>query len=350
MTTRRRRLLRGDGRFPRAARRFVRLLVIALIIEYILVPQLAGSRKSWHLLLDVNNVWLIVALLFEAASLFVYAALSWRLIPPPHRPSLGRVLRIDLSTLAVSHTVPAGSAVGLGLGYRLLTSAGVPGSAAAASKATQAIGSAVVLNLLLGGALISTIALHGFSSSYGVAALVALAMLLIATACALALTRHDRAAADTVARILGHLPFVSADRVRSGVRDAATYLQTLFRQRRLMVEVAILAAGNWVLDAAALWACLRAFGHSLGPNGLLVPYGIANVLAAIPLTPGGVGVVEAFLIPALVGFNVPRGTAILGVLAWRALNFLLPIPVGFAAYLSLPTVHHDADAPPEHTA
>jgi uncharacterized membrane protein YbhN (UPF0104 family) len=38
------------------------------------------------------------------------------------------------------------------------------------------------------------------------------------------------------------------------------------------------------------------------------------VLAAVPITPAGLGIVEAFLIPAVVGFNVPRGVAILGVL------------------------------------
>ena len=70
------------------------------------------------------------------------------------------------------------------------------------------------------------------------------------------------------------------------------------------------------------------------------------VLAALPVTPAGVGVVEAFLIPSLVGFGVPRGSAILGVLAWRALSFLAPIPIGLAAYLSLsdPSVLRDAAA------
>ena len=64
----------------------------------------------------------------------------------PHRhPGVGacragyqRVLRIDLSTLAICHSVPAGSAVGLGVGYRLFTGAGVIPAAAVMTKATQA--------------------------------------------------------------------------------------------------------------------------------------------------------------------------------------------------------------------
>jgi uncharacterized protein (TIRG00374 family) len=62
---------------------------------------------------------------------------------------------------------------------------------------------------------------------------------------------------------------------------------------------------------------------------------LANVLAAIPLTPAGLGVVETVLITSLVGFGVPHSQAILAVLAYRLINFWLPIPAGGACYASL---------------
>ena len=80
---------------------------------------------------------------------------------------------------------------------------------------------------------------------------------------------------------------------------------------------------------------LLAFGHAVSPIDLLVAYGLANVLAVIPITPGGLGVIEGVLIPTLVGFGVPLGIATLGVLTWRLVNFWLPIPVGGGSYLSL---------------
>lgn len=335
-------------RLRRPVTRFARLLAVAVVVEYLLVPQLAGTRNSWHLLLDVDNVWLLSAVGLEVASLLAYALLSWALLPEQGRPSYWRVLRIDLSTLAVSRSVPAGSAIGLGLGYRLLTGAGVAPAAAVAAKATQAVGSAAVLNLVLVAALVTSVALHGFSSVYGLAAITALALLFATAAAAVVLTRHEQGASDRLGRLLGRLPFVSAGAVRVAVSNAAHYLQRLGHDRRLLARVVVYALANWLLDAAALWACVRAFGHTLGPDGLLVPYGIAGVLAALPFTPGGLGVVEAFLIPALVGFAVPRGVAILGVLAWRAVSFLLPIPVGLLAYLSLPTPSRAvAEAPPQ---
>ena len=59
------------------------------------------------------------------------------------------------------------------------------------------------------------------------------------------------------------------------------------------------------------------------------------MLAAIPVTPGGLGVVEAVLVPSLVAFGATRGTAIVAVICYRLVNFWLPIPVGAGAYLSL---------------
>jgi uncharacterized protein (TIRG00374 family) len=92
------------------------------------------------------------------------------------------------------------------------------------------------------------------------------------------------------------------------------------------------AAANWLLEAAALWAFVRAFGHSLGPVGLIVAHGLASVAAALPITPGGLGIVEGVLVPVLVAFQTPRGIAVLGVVAFRLATFWLPIPIGFASY------------------
>ena len=97
----------------------------------------------------------------------------------------------------------------------------------------------------------------------------------------------------------------------------------------------LFAFGNWVLDAAVLWVCLAAFGEVVHPGLLLTAYGAANLLGLLPVTPGGLGVVEGVLMPALVAFGVGGGAAVLGVLSWRVVQFWLPMPVGGVAYLAL---------------
>lgn len=332
---------------PRPVTQLVRVLAVALVVEYLLVPQIAGFHENLHLLARANYAWLGAGLLLEIASLLVYGWLTLAVLPPAGRPGFWRVLRIDLSTLAVSHVVPAGSAVGLGLGYQLLTDAEVPSGDAVLAKAIQAVGSAVVLNAILWAALVVSIPVHGFSPVYGPVAVVGVVLLTAAGVAVVVLTRHEQRFASGLAGVLGRLPLLTRDSVEGAVRTTAEYLRRFFADRRLLRRVALIAAANWLLDAGSLWACVRAFGHVLGIGPLLVPYGIANVLAALPVTPAGLGVVEAFLIPALVGFGTPRGVAILGVLAWRAFNFLMPIPVGLAAYLSLPSSHRASPAAAE---
>jgi hypothetical protein len=95
------------------------------------------------------------------------------------------------------------------------------------------------------------------------------------------------------------------------------------------------AAANWLLDAASLWVFVAAFSHFISPVDLLLAYGLANILAAIPITPGGLGVVEFVLVSMITGFGPTAGQALSGVLAYRAVNFWLPIPFGGLAYGSL---------------
>ncbi len=102
--------------------------------------------------------------------------------------------------------------------------------------------------------------------------------------------------------------------------------------KRLLRRAVAWAAANWLLDAASLWVFVAAFGHVISPIDLLTAYGLANILAAIPITPGGLGVVEFVLVSMLAGFGLTDGQALSAVLAYRAVNFWLPIPFGGLAY------------------
>ena len=70
-------------------------------------------------------------------------------------------------------------------------------------------------------------------------------------------------------------------------------------------------------------------------DGLIVAFGLANIFASLPITPGGLGIVEGIYIPTLVGFGLSRSVATLGVLTYRVAQYWLPILLGGLAYLSL---------------
>ena len=117
--------------------------------------------------------------------------------------------------------------------------------------------------------------------------------------------------------------------------QASDSLRGLATDRRVLVSSLTWASLNWLLDAASLWCFIAAFGHFTDPVGLFAAYGIANVLGAIPISPAGLGVIDSLTPVLLVSFGLTRSVAILGVLAWRLVNFWLPIPAGAASYVAL---------------
>jgi uncharacterized protein (TIRG00374 family) len=135
--------------------------------------------------------------------------------------------------------------------------------------------------------------------------------------------------AVTAVRWLGRrVARVGEARAERWVHQVADAVSALAGDRRLLRRAALWAALNWLLDAAALWSCFAALGYYLNPFELFAAYGIANVLAVVPLTPAGLGVIEASAATLIVSFGTSTAVAALGVLGWRLLNFWLPIPVG----------------------
>ena len=323
------------NRLPKSLRRVVTVLVVLIVIEYLVLPQIAGARRSLDLLASVSVPYLLLGVLLEVASIGAYAKLTQAVLPVEGRPGFSTLLRIDLSTLAASHIVPGGSAAGAGLGYRLLTGAGVRGTDAGFALATQGLGSALVLNVLLWLGLLISIPRRGFNPLYGTAAVVGAVLITGFTLAVVSLTRGEERLAAVVIRIADRIPMLDGEGFSRVLGRVAERLRVLGADRALLIRASLWATANWLLDAASLWVFVAAFGYRVDLDGLIVAFALANVLAAVPLTPGGLGVVEAVLTSALVGFGAPRGTAVLGVVVYRLVNFWLPIPIGGLAYLSL---------------
>jgi uncharacterized protein (TIRG00374 family) len=319
----------------RAVKRTLFVVMFLFVVYYVVLPQWAQSRESADLIRQVNPVLLVVAVALQFSSLVAYTVLTKVTLPPEPHLSMFTVLRIQLATKSVTNVVPGGSAAGGTLGYRLFTEAGVAPTAAGFSMATVGLGSAVVLNLLLWVALLISIPLNGYNPLYAGVALVG--VLLLASAGALVyLLMEGRDRAERILRgIARRLPYVQEETASRFVHQLADRLHDLAGQPQLLKRGVLWASVNWLLEAASLWVFLRAFGSSMNPVNLVVAFGLAGVLAAIPITPGGLGVVEAVLTPTLVGFGVPVRTATIAVLCWRFVQFWLPIPLGGIAYLSL---------------
>ena len=319
---------------PRSVKITLMVVVLFFLLEYVLLPELASARREFHQIGHLNFLWLILGAILELGALLAYAELT-RTVLSPGAPSRFRVFRINMWALAISHTLPGGTVPGTAASYRLLTESNVPGSTAAFGLAAQGIGSAVVLNLIFWLALLISIPLQGYNPAYGFAALLGVLLLGIFASVVFLLTRGERHASLFVKRVCDRLPFVRTETVTSLLQKVADRMKILFASPELLFRAGVWSAANWILDAASLWVFLFAFGAHVDPFDVLVAYGLANILAVIPLTPSGLGVIELTIIAVLKGFGVEAGVAAAGVLSWRLVNFWLPIPFGGVSYLSL---------------
>jgi uncharacterized protein (TIRG00374 family) len=320
----------------RRVRRILQVLLVAFVVHTFVLPQIAGARSAAHTVVGLNPWLVLVAIGFEVVSLAAYAQLT-RVLLDSRALTLRRSSAVVLSSLAVGHVVPAGGAASSVVTVRLLTSSGVDASDATFVLATQGVGSAVVLNALWWVALVAAVPVTGFHRAYAVVALIGAVVIGIMGLAVLRIIRGGEAGAPRLARLLGHLPKVDPVALERGLVQAAGRLAALSRDRRRLILAVSLASLNWLADVACFWTFLAAFGHVARIDEVLVAYGLAYVLAAIPISPGGLGIVEATLTASLVGLGNPRGPVALAVVAYRLVNFWLPIPVGAAAYVSLRT-------------
>ena len=92
---------------------------------------------------------------------------------------------------------------------------------------------------------------------------------------------------------------------------------------------------NWLTDCLCLVLAFTAVGADVPWRGLLVAYGAAQVAANLPITPGGLGVVEGSLTIALVAYGGSTASTVAAVVLYRILSFWVPVPLGWVAWAGL---------------
>jgi uncharacterized protein (TIRG00374 family) len=319
---------------PREVRIILSVGLMVFVFEYFVLPQFASARHSLHLLASLNPLLVILAVLLEMAAIYAYVELT-RSVLYPHAPGRFNLLRVNLAGLAISHVVPGGTAPAGALSYRIFSELGVPKETSAFGLAVQGSGSAVVLNMIFWLALVISIPLRGFNPAYGFAALAGVFLLAAFFGTILLITRGQRQAANWLQAIARRIPAVDPEKISALLAKVAGRITMLVNSRRTLWAAFTWASLNWLLDAACLWVFVWSFGTTMSPIDLLVAYGLANILAAIPITAGGLGIIEGVLITTIWGFGVPHSQAILAVLAYRLVNFWIPIPIGGVSYASL---------------
>lgn len=327
---------------PRIARKLALQLFVLAIAVHFLLPQLSGLRATGHAL--THSTWWVPlgAIGLEALSLLAYAELlRTALLCARSEAPRGLLQRTVVAGLALGRTLPGGTTAALPVIVGTLKSAGLDAAVTTASMAAAGLLSSLVLASLLpiGAALAFATGNIG-GHLLGIGALtVAFGALVVGVRPAL---RHPDAAGGIVERAVGLVargplrrridPHAAGLAVHRGIEAAGR----LANDARGLRTAAAWAAANWFLDAGALTLLACTIGRGTPLGALLLAYVVGQLVAAIPLTPGGIGVVETAMTGALVAAGAPAGAATATVLSWRIVSFWLPILAGLAL---VPTLH-----------
>ena len=312
----------------------VRMLLLALVLYFAvgLLPDLLNAADE---LRRINPFLIALGFGLQLLALFFYSLLTKAALGDAgDTVSTMRMFRIQLSTRALTNVVPGGNAAGSALGYRLLTLSGIRGPDAGFALATAGIGSAVVLNLVFWLGLVVSVPRRGVNPYYGGAALMGIIVIGIAAFLVIGIMEGQKRA-EGIARWVAVKLRTDPDKMAAAIRQIGTRLEDLVSDRALLKRVVLFALLNWLVDAASLWVFLRAFGGSLDIDALIVSFGLANLLAAVPITPGGLGYVDLAYLSTLVGFGLSNSNARLGIASYRLAQFFFPILIGGLSYLSL---------------
>jgi uncharacterized protein (TIRG00374 family) len=306
-------------------------LVVATFVFFL--PKIADYRQVWAVVSGLSWPWLLA--LFAVATInIVTFAPPWQVALPGLR--FRTALAISQASAALSMVVPAGAAVGVASSYGMLRNAGF---------GAREVGRAVTLTSLwnqLANLLYPIVALFlltsqgGTSPALATAAFIGVAVFGVVVAGVVLVLVSDRTAielGDVAARFANW----SLRHVRRGpVRwDGRSFER--FRQ-----DVVDLLARRWhLLTLAALLGGLSVFAVFLvSLRALDVPaaqvtgteafaaWALVRLIGSIPITPGGIGVVELGLTGALVGFGGNNAGVVAAVLVFRFLTMVPTIVLG----------------------
>ncbi|MCU1415069.1 MAG: hypothetical protein JWN80_2409 [Microbacteriaceae bacterium] len=315
-------------------RRVALVVIPALLLWFVVIPQLGEARAALVSLRSISIPMIVLAVACEVASLLVLGGYARSVLNPVTRPGYFTVLRVRLTDLGVNNVAPGGGVVALAVRYRLLTLLGMSAGDVVSSAGIEITAGTLVLGAIFAVGISLSLPVAA-ASFYPYAATVVGGVFVLSLVVFVLLLRYREHTHRVIASLGRRFPNLPASSLSAFVDSVADNLAAFASNRRRLAATILLAALNWLFDAASLWVFLLAFGHTFAVGQLLLAYGLASLLGMLPITPGGLGVIEGVLVPALVAFAAPHTVVVLGVVAWRLVEFWMPIPVSLIAYGSL---------------
>lgn len=311
-------------------------VVIAVFVG--ILPRVADLSSVWTHVNGVGALGFAWLALVAVASLLTYGFVLMSVMPGL---TLGQAMVVSQSSTAVANTMPAGGALAIGVSYRFYGSWGFGRPAITRNVLLTGVWNVLCKLAFPVVALALVVAFGQANGGLVAASLVGLVVLTATVAIGVAMLRSERAACA-----VGQWTGSAFERMRGWLRrsphaneggEVAVRFRTdtigLLRERagRLTVTMVLFHASVFLV----LLVSLRSVGVTAGEVSwieVLAAFALARLASAVPITPGGIGLVELGLTGALIAAGGPSAEVVAGVLVFRMLSFFLPLPLGVVTY------------------
>lgn len=337
-------LIEDELRAKSRTRRIVEIvgaLAITVLIFARVIPRFLDVeyREVWGHLADIDIVVLVAMLGFWLFTMWCYAGVMVNALPGLTR---AQGLVTNFSGSALANVVPFGGAAGLGATYAQNLSWGFDLPSVTLSIIVSGVwnvfaklGMPIIVLALLG-------ILGHATKGLGLAAMIGFAVLLASIIAFTLVFKSERLATsvgngtqrivNVGRRIIGR---PAADGIAGTVLSFRHQTMGLVRSRwrALTIWMVLYKVSQGVLSLMAA----RAVGIDIGWIEIFAVYTFGELLSTIPLTPGGLGFVEAGSAGLLVSFGAPNEAALAAVLLYRTFTYLFEIPLGGIGWVTWAT-------------
>ena len=314
----------------------VTVIVLALIFV-LLIPKFGSYADAWAEIQGMTPAALALIGVSVLVMLGVYVWPYQAAIPGlPYKPAF--VIR--QTSFMISNTIPAGGAFGLAIQFAMLSSYSVSVAAATAGIAVTSLWSLLMTLTLPVFGVLAALTTGQVQSQWVWVALAGVAAT-VASVVVLWLILRSEQSAHKVGE-LGNRMLSPVNRRRANPLDAVGMAIDL----RDSTKDVVFGRWRWVTVSnyivivaqfAVLWFSIQGVlgdqPTTLTLAGAFAAFAISRMASMIPVTPGGLGTVDAALIALLTTFGLTNEQAVASALVWRACSWIPQVSLGVLTFI-----------------
>ncbi len=272
--------------------------------------------------------WVPPAIAVEVASYVCFAAMQYEILNAGHLRAPWRpLLKLSFASQAITNSLPVGNAVASVYSFRWYRRFGADNTLAAWALAGTLVAASVSLSLvaILG---LGMAANEGASFDL-VPVLIGTFVIMIGIGSLFVYERPLHAVVSGVLRASVALTHRPRGDTTAQIEQIMAWMTAVRLSWTQIGRIVAWGTVNWLLDCACFAMMFRAIDAPIPWKGLLLAYGAGQLAATLPITPGGLGVVEGSITVALVAFGGAEASTAYAVLLYRLISFWMILLVGW---------------------